>query len=249
MVRACELERTSAARTRAANRLAEGSTSIWERRTGALTAWVRAGRREDLDGWQAILGVIGRLVILGGLACGLWLLVRAVPWLLWALVALWCWAAWRSGRALAERPAEPSTGPSGEAVQGPVLDPDTVARALHDLASPGVHIVPLARALGATTQTARTALREMGVPVADGVRMQGRGVSPGVRAADMPPLPAAPAHGAPSVVAAGQASNNNSNNTPGPTRREGLRVEHIGASGRLVTDPTETIRHHKVRGH
>ncbi|WP_172386720.1 hypothetical protein [Streptomyces sp. MNP-20] len=164
-----------AARAHAANCLSKGSTRIRERRTHALTTWVRAGRRTDLDGWRAFLGVIGRLIILGGLAYLLWVLVRAIPWLMWALVAAWVWAAWKAGRsARSAGPADSSTEEGDEEHEESLLpEASETTRFLHDLAAPHVHLVPLARALGTTTQTTRAVLREMGsvldVVVADGL--------------------------------------------------------------------------------
>ncbi|MFF9811671.1 hypothetical protein ACF1G5_42500 [Streptomyces coeruleorubidus] len=66
-----------AARSGMADRLARGSYAVWERRADALTAWVRAGRREDLDGWRAALGPLVRLILLGVLAYAVWVIVRA----------------------------------------------------------------------------------------------------------------------------------------------------------------------------
>lgn len=95
-----------AARTAAAERIARGSSIVWQRRAGALTAWVRAGRRGDLTGWRAALGPLLRLAILGALAYALWAVVRALPWLMWLLVGWWLRAAWKAGRSAPADPAE-----------------------------------------------------------------------------------------------------------------------------------------------
>jgi hypothetical protein len=87
-----------AARTRIADQLARGSATLWQRRADALTAWVRAGRRDDLDGWRAALGPLVRLVLLGVLAYVVWAIVRAWPWLMWLLAGWWIRAAWKASR-------------------------------------------------------------------------------------------------------------------------------------------------------
>ncbi|MGW6541336.1 hypothetical protein ACWGBH_00535 [Streptomyces massasporeus] len=50
-----------AARKAAVDRLARASYAVWERRADALTARVRAGSRDDLDGWRAALDQLFRL--------------------------------------------------------------------------------------------------------------------------------------------------------------------------------------------
>ncbi|WP_372352644.1 hypothetical protein [Streptomyces sp. KL116D] len=94
-------------RAHAADRLIRGSAIVWERRTAGLAAWIRRSRRDDLTGWKAALGPVLCLVLVGILAWILYSVLRALPWLLGLLVALWCRAAWKAGRAPAEEaPAE-----------------------------------------------------------------------------------------------------------------------------------------------
>ncbi|AZM53323.1 hypothetical protein DMA15_12605 [Streptomyces sp. WAC 01529] len=83
--------------------LGEGLEATWQRFAGGITAWVRAGRRDDLDGWKAALGPLFRLAVLGGLGYIVWSLVRRWPWLLWLLLAAALGAAWK---ATHKRPAE-----------------------------------------------------------------------------------------------------------------------------------------------
>ncbi|MEU2909311.1 hypothetical protein ACFYM3_15410 [Streptomyces massasporeus] len=68
-----------AVRKAAVDRLARASYAVWERRTDALTAWVRADSRGDLDGWRAALDQLFRLALLRVPAYGLWAVVRAWP--------------------------------------------------------------------------------------------------------------------------------------------------------------------------
>lgn|GEM_PF-3435680 len=95
-----------AARTPAAERLARGSSRAWQQRADALTAWVAAGRRDDLTGWRASLGPLFRLAVLGAVAYAVWAIVRAWPWLMWALTGWWLHTAWKAGRDAAEAPVE-----------------------------------------------------------------------------------------------------------------------------------------------
>jgi hypothetical protein len=83
--------------------LAEGSEAMWQRLTDGVTGWIRAGRRDDLDGWRAALGPIIRLALVGALGYGAWALVRRFPWLLWLLLAGFLTAAWKVTH---RRPAE-----------------------------------------------------------------------------------------------------------------------------------------------
>lgn len=128
----------------------------------------------------------------------------------------------------------PTEDQPAEAVEEPKLSPEKVTAALHQLAAPHVQLVPLAEALDSTTGDLRKALQEMGVPVAGGVRMKGRGVSPGVRADDLPPLsPAATSGPAPVVTC-----DNNSNNALMVERQAGMSI---------IRDPADRIRRTLLR--
>jgi hypothetical protein len=63
--------------------------------------------------------------------------------------------------------------------------------------------------------------------------MKGRGVSTGIRLADLPPSPPVDETAPVAVVAAGQEDNSNSNTTV---------VERIGAGGFITRVPAETAR-------
>lgn len=83
--------------------LGHGAELVWRRLVDGVTAWVRAGRRDDLDGWRASLGPILRLVLVGVVGYVLWTLVRRFPVLLWLLLGTLVAAAWKASRT--DRPA------------------------------------------------------------------------------------------------------------------------------------------------
>ncbi|MFE2218344.1 hypothetical protein ACFW93_41300 [Streptomyces canus] len=74
-------------------------------------------------------------------------------------------------------------------------DSPEVLATLRKVAEPHAHLSVVAKALGTDTAHVREVLTTAGVPITD-VRMKGRGVSTGVKAADIPlpraPLPAPP---------------------------------------------------------
>lgn len=178
----------------------EGSLLVLRHRTDALTRWVRAGRREDLSGWQAALGPLVRVVFLGLLAYVLWAIVRALPWLLWLLGALWLRAAWKAARDRptgtpdeAARPA--STGGDGAALRALVLRLMGTGSAVH-LRTVLEHLQqdPETAALTArwTIADLRARLEAQGIPVHPKVKAGGGGPTRGVRREDLAPSPSAP---------------------------------------------------------
>ncbi|MEU2180089.1 hypothetical protein [Streptomyces thermolilacinus] len=237
----------------AAQRLTHGTNQLTQRLGERATAWVRAGRRDDLEGWRAILGCVVRAALLAG---GLWLLwraVRAVPALMLLLVPVGVAAAWRAGHPQ-RTPVATAPRPSGE---HPV-DVD-LAAAVRAAAGPhsGAHLTAIAAHLAKTTgrpwdvAAVRAACTAAGITTAQ-VRM-GTGpkaVTTGVRLKDLPASSPAPAVG---VVVAGQGAPTHpataTTTAPDDTRREGMRVEHIGVSGRIVYDPADAARHHTIRTH
>ncbi|MFD7774279.1 hypothetical protein [Streptomyces sp. NPDC059753] len=181
---------------RAADRLARGSSILWERRTAALTAWIRKGRRDDLTGWRAAIGCWARLILVGILAWTVWSIVRAVPWLCGLLLGAWCRAAWRAGRALVEQPIE-----NAPAAASPVPDVEAVRGLLLTLIGEGagVHLRTVLAHLqehgqweGRTVTDLRSHLARLGVPTDRSVKV--RGVPTwGVRRRDLAaPSPAEP---------------------------------------------------------
>lgn len=200
---------------RRARTLTAGQRILIRRIAERAAAWVRAGRREDLHGVAAILGCILRLVLLAAGAYGLWLLVRRWPTVLWAAVPLWCWAAVRSiPKDLPEKAEEQQQQTAPAVGREPLLPSFTdVREAVWRVGTPHAHITALAAELSTTPDRVREALAACEIPV-EPVRMQGRGSSTGVKGHHFP-APPAPSDG---VVAAGQPTNNDNNNTVTVTR-------------------------------
>lgn len=195
--------------TEHATRLAAGSAAL----TKQFGAWM-------FDGPRLLLRAPGTVAAAWWIG---WPTLEYAPGTAAAGVCWWCVAAWQAGGDAAGEPGE-------EAPAGP--DVDELAEALHALADPHVHLTALAAALGYGTNTApvRELLAAAEVPVTRGVRMAGK-VNTGVRRDHFPPLPS-PGPGAPGgVVAAGQASNSNSNG--------GLVIER-GEGMTIIREPAET---------
>jgi len=121
---------------RPAGRLATGSNALARRLAAGAAAWCARGRRYDLTGWRAALGILLRLVLLLFGACLLARLVRALPALMWLLSTAWTVAAWRAGRPAAEKAEEPP------AEAAPALNPEAVRTLLLEVMgdAPAVHL-------------------------------------------------------------------------------------------------------------
>ncbi|MEU3700976.1 hypothetical protein AB0E82_01985 [Streptomyces anulatus] len=208
---------------RRARTLTHGQRLLLQRLTARAAAWVRAGRRTDLDGVAAILGCILRLAVLAAGAYGAWLLIRRWPSVLWLAVPVWCWAAIRAIPQETEQPNEDGEEPAPAAEQPPPLTLQEVCEAVSRVGTPHAHLAVLAEDLGTTTERVREVLAEHHIPV-EPVRMRGRGTSTGVKAGHFPAPAAAPE----TVVAAGQPANNNSNNAS---------VKHHAGGARITVTP------------
>ncbi|MFJ8883625.1 hypothetical protein ACIRJR_09445 [Streptomyces sp. NPDC102402] len=168
---------------RQARTLTAGNRLLVQRLAGRATAWVRAGRREDLEGIAAALGPIVRTAVLAaGLYVG-WRVIRHWPALLWALVPLWIWAAVRAIPDEAPDAAEVSTEQR-----------EQLHALIRDLVGdrPGVHLSTLLDHLqkhgqgeGWTVAILRTRLPLLGVPVRRSVKVARR-VAYGVHRDDLP---------------------------------------------------------------
>ncbi|WP_405391074.1 hypothetical protein OG596_26400 [Streptomyces sp. NBC_01102] len=177
---------------RAARTLTAGQRILVRRLADHAAAWVRAGRRDDLDGLAAILGCVLRLVVLTAGAYGVWLLVRRWPNILWVAVPLWCWAA---VRAIPDEGEEEET----EAPETTEAQREHLLALVRDLIGdrPGVHLATLLDHLqkhgqgeGWSIATLRTRLPLLGVPVRKSVKVA-RKVAYGVHRDDLPqPSPA-----------------------------------------------------------
>lgn len=169
----------------AADRIARGSSIVYQRRADALEAWVRAGRRDDLDGWRAALDPLVRLAMLAAAAAVLYGIVRAVPWLMWLLTGAWLRAAWKAGKNPADTADEDAPGEPGR---------DAVLALLTELIAdrPGVHLSTLLAHLqqhgqgeGWEVGDVRSRLAALGVPARRSVKVAGR-VAWGVHRDDLP---------------------------------------------------------------
>ncbi|MFE5996751.1 hypothetical protein ACFQ6C_07635 [Streptomyces sp. NPDC056454] len=180
---------------RGARTLTHGQRLLIGRITDRATAWVRAGRRTDLQGIAAILGCIVRLAVLAAGAYAAWLLIRRWPAALWALVPLWCWAAVRAIPAEDEETHEDGAS-IPEATE---TEREQLHALVRDLIGdrPGVHLSTLLDHLqkhgqgkGWTIALLRTRLPLLGVPVRKSVKVARR-VAYGVHRDDIPqPSPA-----------------------------------------------------------
>ncbi|MFF9312167.1 hypothetical protein ACF1BS_14775 [Streptomyces sp. NPDC014748] len=186
----------------AAARLATGSHTVVRRLAARAATWCARGRRHDLTGWRAALGVVLRLAVLGvGLYC-IARIVRALPALMWFLTAGWLAAAWHAGRPPEQAPeerqdeaaAEAPVLPDREAVRALLLEVMGDSSAVHlrtVLAHLQQHPATAARTAAWTIADLRSRLEAVGVLVHPKVKAPGGGPTRGVRRVDLTPSPAA----------------------------------------------------------
>ncbi|MDX2520573.1 MULTISPECIES: hypothetical protein [Streptomyces] len=188
--------------SRTADRLSTGSR-LYARRLGTrAAAWCARGRRDDLTGWRAALGIIVRLALLALGAYLLARLVRALPSLMWLLTGWWTVAAWRAGRAPAQsdvkavRAAAPEAARDidREAVRTFLLEVMGDASAVHlrtVLAHLQQHPPTAARTAGWTVADLRARVEALGIPVPKVKAPGSKSPTRGVRRADLAPSPEA----------------------------------------------------------
>ncbi|MFC8862669.1 hypothetical protein [[Kitasatospora] papulosa] len=168
---------------RQARTLTAGQRVLVQRLAALAAKWVRAGRRDDLDGVAAFLGCVLRLVVLGAGGYGAWLLVRRWPAVLWVAVPLWIWAAFR---AIPKEDAAPAEVSAEQREQLHALVRDLIGD------RPGVHLSTLLEHLqkhgqgeGWDIALLRTRLPLLGLPVRRSVKVNKR-VAYGVHRDDLP---------------------------------------------------------------
>lgn len=178
---------------RKARTLTHGQRLLLQRLTTRVAAWVRAGRRTDLDGLAAILGCILRLAVLAAGAYGAWWVIRRWPALLWALVPLWCWAAIRTipnedQETSEETVSEKQQEDPREAVLRLLYEAlgDRPAMYLSDLLQ---HLQEKGHGKGWSVADLRARLEALSIPVEMRLKTGGRGASRGIVRAQLPPLP------------------------------------------------------------
>lgn len=171
---------------RAARTLTAGQRILVRNLAERAAAWVRAGRRDDLEGVAAILGCILRLVLLAAGAYGMWWLLRRWPAILWAALPLWCWAA---VRAIPDDEEE-----TPEAVESTEAQREQLLALIRDLIGdrPGVHLATVLEHLqkhgqgkGWEVSDLRARLPLLGIPVRRSVKVA-RKVAYGVHRDDLP---------------------------------------------------------------
>ncbi|MGW4850166.1 hypothetical protein ACWEPZ_02895 [Streptomyces sp. NPDC004288] len=179
-----------AARRGAAQRIAAGSRTLYDRLTAGLTAWVAAGRRDDLTGYRAALGPLLRLALLWTLAYVAYRAVRAAPWVMWLAAGAWALAAWRAEPSAEEPVDDPAEPPDETSPEVPAEAAVALLRkVLRD--RPAVHLSEVLAHLqehgqgeGWKVADLRARLEALGIPVAPRVKV-GRIPTRGVRAADL----------------------------------------------------------------
>ncbi|MFD7066087.1 hypothetical protein ACFV97_02500 [Streptomyces sp. NPDC059913] len=179
-------------RQRAARTLTAGQRHLIHNLAERAADWVRAGRRDDLDGVAAILGCLLRLALLAAGAYGAWLALRRWPAVLWLAVPLWCWAAIRAIPDEDEK--KKPAGPDAQAQREHLIA--TIRDLIGD--HPGVHLSTLLDHLkthgqgeGRSVATLKVQLPLLGIPVRRSVKVA-RKVAYGVHRDDLPAAAPAP---------------------------------------------------------
>ncbi|WP_431781724.1 hypothetical protein [Streptomyces chumphonensis] len=201
-----------AGRTALAGRLGRGSRAVAAQLLDRTRAWVRRGYRDDLTGWKAAIGCWARAAVALGAIVALYLIARAVPWLMWLLTGAWLWAALRATR---QRDKDTAEAPEKDRQAPPADAPDehhgeALLRLLHTLIGdgPGVHLRTVLAHLQAeghawtwTVTDLRARVEAHGIPVQK-VRERGsRTPTIGVRRADLVAPTAAPSPAEPEQAA------------------------------------------------
>lgn len=183
-------------------------------------------------------------VVLVVVACGaMWGIVAALPEVAYVVVGVLGCLTWQRAHGWIGRRQG-----SGEEEVEPEDEPD-VAEALRSLSGGGSHVLltRLQKEIGAPdTKTVRRLLKAAGIRVRSGVRTPA-GNGPGVHQADIPASP--PGEEAPvgGSCLCRSGNNANANNASAGMPEEELRVVRIGTDGKIIYDPKDTIRHHRVK--
>lgn len=205
---------------------------------------------EDAGESEGMSERTAKLLLLAVLLLAMWGIIAVAPWVAYVVVGIlldrgWLkvrdWQARRGGDQSEEEGQGAEEAEAGAAETWRVPTFHELCESLARVGTPHAHIAVLAHDLGTTPDRVREALDACGVQVG-AVRMQGRGSSTGVKGDALPAPRPAPG----SVVAAGQATNNNANNVPPAGPEKGFRVEAIGQGGTVVHDPADATRHHQA---
>lgn len=188
---------------RAADRLAVGSRTYARRLGTRAAAWCARGRRNDLTGWRAVLGIFVRVTLLALGVYALARIVRSLPALMWLLTGWWVVASWRAGKTTADTPVEAPAAPDIAAVRALLLEAMGDADAVH-LRKVLAHLQEQGHGEGWSVGDLRARLEALGIPVHPKVKAPGsKSPTRGVRRADLAPSPdaAEEASTAPSTAA------------------------------------------------
>lgn len=184
----------------------------------------------DIEAPPQSRAAIGCLAVIGITAAGT--IVMVVPETGYYVAGLLTAAGVRRTRTWASRRREAAEAEADE------QEPVDIVAALQRLGEGGEHVrlTQLQEAAGLPdTKAVRALLDAADIPIRPGVRAGGKN-GPGVHAADIPPLGAAPSGG----CLCRSDANANTNNTPGEGPEKGFRVEHTGQAGVTVYDLSET---------
>lgn len=183
------------------------------------------------------------LVVLGAV----WGIVVAFPTIAYVIVGALLCRAWDKARAWRAGRQDPAADGEGQAEADE--EPADVAAALRSLAGDGRHVLltELRDAVGAPdTKAVRALLDAAGISVRPGVRTPA-GNGPGVHRDDIPaPLPDDDGPEGDRCSCRSEA-NTNTNNDGQQADGEGLRLQRIGAEGRIWYRPADRHRHHRTR--
>ncbi|MEH0431265.1 hypothetical protein QBB34_34045 [Streptomyces stelliscabiei] len=182
----------------AATRLTAGSRIYGRRLASRAVGWCARGRRDDLTGWRAALGIVVRLALLVLGVYVLARLVRALPALMWLLTGWWTIASWRAGKPppkpAEQTPQAPSAEAGAEAVRTLLLDLMGTGSGVH-LRTVLKHLQEHGQWEGRTVTDLRVHLERLQVPVDRNVKV-GRTPTWGVRRRDLQAPSPAEARGA-----------------------------------------------------
>lgn len=253
--------------------LAQGSVWLSQWYKALLGEWCQAGRRDDLDGLSAVLGVWVRRGVLLALAWGTWKIVEAQPAVLLAIGWGWLVAAARAehpeiraekraARAAAkQREADTEVAAEAEDVEADDegdVEPPVVALIRSEIgADSGVHLCDLYPAMRvslpgcsqAPDEVLRNVLTAHHIPVRRSIRARGVAGRSGVHRSDLPPLPSP--EGAPEALSTPlstreDAGQNGSGERRGEQRRGTGRAPGSpkGGAARITQDPDNPVRWH-----
>lgn len=193
----------------------------------AVRGWAWLGERLNVGERLGALTAGGYLTVYGCVHAP-----QIVRFVIPAALIAWCVAAWW---------AAPSAAPQSSDEPAAAPDPQDVADLVRDLIGDdrGVLLTALRAPLhAADTRAVRELLATAGIPVRAGVRTAD-GNGPGVHRKDVPAPPPAEETPSADVVAAGESTNTNTNNTLKVEHQEGMTIIRDRANRHPAHSPTK----------